>query len=442
MKRCKSGLLILMSIVSLFLSCKQQVLEPEGVDSVQPRLKAAVAEAAGLPTIVFASYNVRVDVTADAPAHKWSDRKTMIANLIKTHKFDIFGVQEAKDNQMADLQSLLPDFNHLGSGREANGTGEHTAIFYNKSKFSILASGNFWLSETPTVKGSIGWDAVHPRVCTWAKIRDIASNTSFFYFNTHLDLTTLSQTNGVKLVLAKIKEISGTNPVVLSGDFNSNQTTNQYNILQTSGVVKDAYTLNHYPYNPKGHTYNGWDINRVANSRIDHIFVSSHFQVDQFNIIIDTYNNSLPSDHYPVRVRLNPASQPDQPGTVSIPVGRTISIKGSNGKYVTSNNGTANMRCDRTTAGSWERFEVISAGTGKVYLKSMGKYVSSENGAKPMICNRATASTWEAFDWIPNADGTFSLRGANGRYVRSGGGTDDMTCTAPEVRSWEKYTYQ
>ncbi len=100
------------------------------------------------------------------------------------------------------------------------------------------------------------------------------------------------------------------------------------------------------------------------------------------------------------------------------------------------------MLCDRATVGSWERFEVISAGTGKVYLKSMGKYVSSENGVKAMICNRTTASTWEAFDWIPNADGTFSLRGANGRYVRSGGGTDDMTCTAPEVRSWEKYTYQ
>ncbi len=41
-------------------------------------------------------------------------------------------------------------------------------------------------------------------------------------------------------------------------------------------------------------------------------------------------------------------------------------FKGNNGKYVTSNNGTANMLCDRAKVGSWERFEVISAGTGKV----------------------------------------------------------------------------
>ena len=66
-----------------------------------------------LPTIVLASYNVRIDVSADAPDHKWSDRKTMIADLIKTHKFDVFGVQEAKDNQMTDLQNLLPDFSNL-----------------------------------------------------------------------------------------------------------------------------------------------------------------------------------------------------------------------------------------------------------------------------------------------------------------------------------------
>jgi len=36
MKQCKSGLLILISIIALFLSCKEQALEPERVDSVQP----------------------------------------------------------------------------------------------------------------------------------------------------------------------------------------------------------------------------------------------------------------------------------------------------------------------------------------------------------------------------------------------------------------------
>ncbi len=432
---------MLFSLSTLFLSCKEKALEPEQSSIPHAGLRSALA-AAELPTIVLATYNVRTDVAADAPAHKWIDRKILVTNLIKAHKFDVFGVQEAKDNQMTDLASLLPDFNYLGLGRNANGTGEHTAIFYKKSKFNIMSSGNFWLSETPNVKGSVGWDAAYPRVCTWARIRDIASNTSFFYFNTHLDLTTLSQTQSVNLLLSKINEIAGSNPVVLSADFNFNQNSARYTTLHTSGVIKDAFTLNHYPYNPKGHTYNGWDINRVSSSRIDHIFVSSHFQVDQVNIITDVYDNSLPSDHYPIRVRLNPASQADQPSTVSIPYGQTIKIKGSNNKFVSSNNGASNMICDRATAGSWEQFEVMSAGTGKVYLKAMNKYVSSEFGNNPMTCTRPSPGSWEWFDWIPNADGTFSLRASNGRYVSSGNGTADMTCESVEVRSWEKFTYQ
>lgn len=440
MKSCKLGMLMLFSLAT-FLSCKDTLIEEEVLSTTATRA-SVTAEASSLPTLVMATYNVRTDVSVDAPDHTWTERKTMIVDLIKTHKFDIFGVQEAKDNQMTDLENLLPDFNTVGVGREANGTGEHTAIFYNKNKFSILSSGNFWLSETPNVAGSKGWDASYPRVCTWAKIRDIASNTSFFYFNTHLDLTTLSKTESVSLLLSKMNEIAGTNPVVLSADFNFSQTTTQYNTLQTSGILKDAYTLNKYPYNPKGHTSNGWDVNKVSSSRIDHIFVSTHFQVDQINIITDLYDNKLPSDHYPVRVRLNPASQPDQPASVTIPYGKTITIKGNNGKFVSSNNGTANMMCDRSTAGSWERFEVINAGTGKVYLKAMDKYASSEFGKKPMICNRTSAGSWESFDWIPNADGTFSLRGSNGRYVSSGNGTSDMTCASVEVRGWEKFTYQ
>jgi len=439
-------IIILLSILTATQSCEKEILKASSSSDQQKsaigRNPAAQLETAELPPIVLATFNIRTDVAADAPNHMWSDRKSMVTDLILTHKFDVFGVQEAKNNQMTDLLNLLPAFGKVGTGRNADGSGEHAAIFYNKDKFSILSSGNFWLSQTPAVPGSIGWDANYPRICTWARIKDIASGSSFFYFNTHLDLTYQSQTQSVNLLLAKINEIAGTNPVVLSADFNFDQFSGRYNTLNNSGVIRDAYTQNNYPYNPKGHTGNGYDVNRVSDQRIDHIFVSSHFQVDQFGILADTYNGNLPSDHYPVRVLLNDVSKPDQPATVSIPNGQLINLKGNNNKFVTGNNGTANMRCDRSTAGSWENFSVSSAGTGKIYLKAGNKFVSSEFGYDPMTCSRTTAGGWERFDWIPNADGTFSLRASNGRYVSSENGNYDMTCKSVEVRSWEKFTYQ
>jgi glucosylceramidase len=56
------------------------------------------------------------------------------------------------------------------------------------------------------------------------------------------------------------------------------------------------------------------------------------------------------------------------------------------------------MTCSRLTIGDWEKFDWVVNADGKISLRgSNGQYVSSENGTQPMNCNRATISGWEAF---------------------------------------------
>ncbi len=122
------------------------------------------------------------------------------------------------------------------------------------------------------------------------------------------------------------------------------------------------------------------------------------------------------------------------------PIGKTIWLQASsNALYVSSENGTKAMNCNRTTPQGWEQFLVGDAGNGKVTLQSMGKYVSSENGAQAMACNRATPQGWEQFDWVVNADNTISLRGNNGLYVSSENGTAAMNCNRTTIQGWEKF---
>jgi hypothetical protein len=123
------------------------------------------------------------------------------------------------------------------------------------------------------------------------------------------------------------------------------------------------------------------------------------------------------------------------------PIGKTIWLQGNNALYVSSENGTKAMNCNRTTPQDWEQFYVGDAGNGKVTLQSMGKYVSSENGAQAMTCNRATPQGWEQFDWLVNADSTISLRGNNGLYVSSENGTAAMNCNRTSIQDWEKFKY-
>jgi len=121
------------------------------------------------------------------------------------------------------------------------------------------------------------------------------------------------------------------------------------------------------------------------------------------------------------------------------PVGTTVTFKGFNNQYVSSENGTKAMNCNRATAQGWEQFTVVDAGWGKVALQSMSKYVSSEDGTQSITCNRASYNTWEIFDWIPTADGKVSLRSTNGLFISSENGTKPMTCTRTVAQGWEAF---
>jgi hypothetical protein len=135
-------------------------------------------------------------------------------------------------------------------------------------------------------------------------------------------------------------------------------------------------------------------------------------------------------------IQFSSASNPTTP-----PIGKVITLKGNNGLFVSSENGTKAMNCDRTTAQGWEQFTILDGGAGKVVLRSMDKYVSSENGNAPITCNRTAIGAYERFDWIQNTDGTISLRGNNGLYVSSENGAASMTCTRPAIDGWEKFTF-
>lgn len=130
------------------------------------------------------------------------------------------------------------------------------------------------------------------------------------------------------------------------------------------------------------------------------------------------------------------------------PIGKTITLKGFNNKYVSGENGDKDpvtqeykpMTCYRTVAQGWESFTIVDAGDGKVALRSMGKYVSSENGSKRITCNRATIGDWEKFTWITNYDGTISLKGNNGKYISyENSELSPMTCINSTISGWEAF---
>lgn len=277
-----------------------------------------------------ASYNVRNDNSSDAMAGDgWTNRLPVITNMVIFHDWDIVGTQECKSNQVTDLRSSLSTYNYdvIGRGRGVNPTDdEYSAIFYKTDRFNLLNSGNFWLSETPDVP-SKGWDAAINRICTWGQFEDIKTGFRFYVFNLHFDhVGVQTRLNSASLVVQKIRDIANGQPTILTGDFNVDQHSASYNILASADILTDTYTASPIHLATNG-TFNHFDINKVTDQRIDHIFVTSDFTTKRYAALTDNYwtdvngepthpenfpaevtvqqaTPRLPSDHYPVVVGL------------------------------------------------------------------------------------------------------------------------------------------
>ncbi|CED83890.1 Endonuclease/exonuclease/phosphatase [Phaffia rhodozyma] len=119
----------------------------------------------------------------------WAERRWRIADSIFNSAYDIIGFQEALVTQVTDMQSLLgSSWSHFGVGRNDGGQkGEFSPIFYDSTRFTLLNSTTRWLSTTPTVAGSISWDASQTRIVTLVTLEDKQSSAILHLGNTHWD---------------------------------------------------------------------------------------------------------------------------------------------------------------------------------------------------------------------------------------------------------------
>lgn len=285
--------------------------------------------------LTVASYNIRNNNKSDSVnGNGWYLRCPVISQLITFNDFDIIGMQEVLHGQLEDLLANLPEYTYAGVGRDDGKTkGEYAPIFYKKDKFKVLQTGNFWLSENTDYPNK-GWDAALPRICTWVELKDKDSKKKIWFFNLHMDhVGVKAREESAKLVLQKIEDMCSTKDIViLTGDFNVDQTHESYRLLANSNILSDSYEIAGIRYALNG-TFNNFDPNLKTDSRIDHVFVSKGVSVERYGILTDTYRSEqssgekfqsgnfpkevslqkfearIPSDHFPLKVILDVAKR-------------------------------------------------------------------------------------------------------------------------------------
>jgi endonuclease/exonuclease/phosphatase family metal-dependent hydrolase len=249
------------------------------------------------------TFNIRYD-NPDDGMFSWDSRKEMVFWLIEKYDPDILGVQEALKGQMDELDEALSSYRWSGAGRDdGDCAGEYVPVFFKKDRFMLSDEGQFWLSEEPARPGSMGWDAACTRMVSWITLKEISTGYEYFVFNTHFDhVGEEARLRSAQLLSDSVRTIASLKPVIIMGDFNCSPDSDPLNIL--SHLFTDARLLAVEKDSVAGTTFVGFPADLAREDIIDHIFISPHFGVDEYEIIADNANGFFPSDHLPVLVSL------------------------------------------------------------------------------------------------------------------------------------------
>jgi endonuclease/exonuclease/phosphatase family metal-dependent hydrolase len=277
------------------------------------------------------TFNLRQGTARD-DASSWQFRRVHAADIINRYVPVVFGTQEGISDQLADLQALLTrPYDRFGDPREPN--DEHSQIFYDTSVVERLDGGTFWLSETPHVPYSLGWDSACVRIATWCRFRFLTTQQQFYAVNAHLDSSgTVARLEGAKVVWREMQKIRTRDalpeatPLLLTGDFNTFRRSNAFQYLtnDSSGPqFQDSWTASgvqvgnvsctyHKFLGPKYDTlqHDDWSdpdmdlSNGIATNHIDFVLARPPLPAIMTEVITEAWHGRYPSDHYPVMATL------------------------------------------------------------------------------------------------------------------------------------------
>lgn len=264
----------------------------------------SVSVSSGDSVLRVMTFNVRYDNPGDGE-NGWKNRSRMVADMIRGFSPDILGTQEVLQGQLDTLKPLLGGYAMVGVGRDDGAReGEYAALWYRTERFDVEDSGNFWLSETPDVAGSLGWDAACVRVATWAFLKERSTGRRILALNTHLDhVGTVARREGITLILDSVMQMRDGGAAVVTGDFNSSPDSEVYAHVTDASLTTHLFDSRRDARLKEGPDWSYHDFGRLSieeRTLIDYIFYAGQLQ-PLYSIVADSMiNDRWPSDHAPV----------------------------------------------------------------------------------------------------------------------------------------------
>ena len=238
------------------------------------------------------SYNVKVGNSDNNIA--------TVTTMIRNYMPDILGVQEADEEWMTVLYGRLSKngYAYVGVGRDGNGKGETSAIFYRTDKFELIDGKTLWLSATPNTVSRVEGSLCN-RIVTMAVFERISDGKVFVHANTHLDHSNANiRSQQVAFLDQYVKEFASGIQYLVTGDFNFQPDNRVYAQLMDLGY-ENCSQLATYARGREDNTFTG-------GSMIDFCFRygDNGFEPYFYAVCDELISGKTPSDHHPIFLML------------------------------------------------------------------------------------------------------------------------------------------
>ncbi|MCU0229199.1 MAG: endonuclease/exonuclease/phosphatase family protein [Bryobacterales bacterium] len=252
-------------------------------------------------TLKVMAYNIRYPEKRDG-VNYWDERRPVAIEMLRRAAPDLIGTQELFFRQGEDIVTALPEYVWLGTARYGIHTNEYMGIFFRKDRFELLQMGQFWLSETPDVPGSMSWNVNLPRLATWVRLLDKRTGKPLYFIDTHFahrGEDADARAKSAQVITKFLATLPADIPVLLVGDFNTGPDTEAHRAITAS--MKDAWLAAKQRKGPEGtfHGFRGGD-GGGPSRRIDWVLFRAPFTVIEAETIVMRQGDQYPSDHYPV----------------------------------------------------------------------------------------------------------------------------------------------
>ncbi|DAZ92659.1 TPA: hypothetical protein N0F65_006468 [Lagenidium giganteum] len=264
---------------------------PHSFTMIAPRLLLASAallavatdSASAATTCKAMSFNLRTSNANDAGKGSWDNRKAHAKEVLAN-------MTTSKANSGYQL---------IGECAGECNANERTFIMYDASKWKVIDSGDFALSDKPSQLGSNTWGLAYNRAATWGRFQHKTSGDNVCFVNTHYDMS-LGQQKSSELIAKQMASICKEGDLaMLTGDLNTvpNSGPVKY-LVGSSSPFQLTNTLELAGVSGGTFIGNGVFTGKLSSTVFDYVLAkSSQLCVQEGEVIDERFDGTAISDH-------------------------------------------------------------------------------------------------------------------------------------------------